>query len=225
MMANRSTRGLIAACTALATLATGAAHATTLEDVRAADVVTCAVNGSRPGFSAVDSRGEWNGLDIDTCRAVAAASSVIQTEDVFEQNNVSGPTTASTAANTARLASIFSTIASMMRSLSASGSKLVVPLRRPIVTSRSSVVSLPRVTPLPRNRSIRPRPASTAAWSTSRTMVRYPAWAHTCAMPEPISPQPRTPTTAVRVSSAIIVPFSPPRVRRRPTSPVPLCPV
>ncbi|UOM37155.1 amino acid ABC transporter substrate-binding protein [Acuticoccus sp. I52.16.1] len=73
MMANRSTRGLIAACTALATLATGAAHATTLEDVRAADVVTCAVNGSRPGFSAVDSRGEWNGLDIDTCRAVAAA--------------------------------------------------------------------------------------------------------------------------------------------------------
>ncbi|WP_341990064.1 amino acid ABC transporter substrate-binding protein [Azorhizobium sp. AG788] len=51
----------------------GAASATTLEAVKQRGVVTCAVNGSRPGFSAVDSKGNWNGIDIDTCRALAAA--------------------------------------------------------------------------------------------------------------------------------------------------------
>ncbi|MCW2308500.1 amino acid ABC transporter substrate-binding protein [Rhodobium gokarnense] len=50
-----------------------AASASTLENVKAADVVTCAVNGSRPGFSSVDGKGAWHGLDVDTCRAVAAA--------------------------------------------------------------------------------------------------------------------------------------------------------
>ncbi|WP_413203697.1 amino acid ABC transporter substrate-binding protein [Rhodospirillum sp. A1_3_36] len=49
------------------------AAASTLDDVRAAGVVTCAVNGSRPGFSTVDGKGAWSGMDVDTCRAVAAA--------------------------------------------------------------------------------------------------------------------------------------------------------
>jgi len=49
------------------------ATAGTLDSVKGKGVVTCAVNGSRPGFSAVDSKGAWNGLDVDTCRAVAAA--------------------------------------------------------------------------------------------------------------------------------------------------------
>lgn len=51
----------------------GTAGATTLETVKKNGVVTCAVNGSRPGFSSVDSKGEWNGIDVDTCRALAAA--------------------------------------------------------------------------------------------------------------------------------------------------------
>ena len=96
-------------------------------------------------------------------RVVAAASSVMHTEDVFEQSSVSGPTTDSTAANAARLASTFSTIASTTRSLSARASKRVVPLSRPIAASRASRVVLPRATPLSRKRSIRPSPASTAA--------------------------------------------------------------
>ncbi|SCZ26234.1 amino acid ABC transporter substrate-binding protein [Afifella marina] len=50
------------------------AIAGTLDDVKAAGVVTCAVNGSRPGFSSVDSQGAWQGLDVDTCRAIAAAT-------------------------------------------------------------------------------------------------------------------------------------------------------
>tara|TARA_R110002020_G_scaffold35301_1_gene106674 strand:+ start:948 stop:1970 length:1023 start_codon:yes stop_codon:yes gene_type:complete len=54
--------------------ATGAtASASTLDAVKDRGVVTCAVNGSRPGFSSVDSKGEWHGIDIDTCRALAAA--------------------------------------------------------------------------------------------------------------------------------------------------------
>ncbi|MEM8552927.1 MAG: amino acid ABC transporter substrate-binding protein [Pseudomonadota bacterium] len=57
---------------AVATIATPAS-ADTVEEVRAAGTVTCGVNGSRAGFSSLDSEGVWQGLDVDTCRAVAAA--------------------------------------------------------------------------------------------------------------------------------------------------------
>ncbi|WP_353173799.1 amino acid ABC transporter substrate-binding protein [Paracandidimonas soli] len=50
------------------------AHAgPTLDAVKARGELICAVNGSRPGLSAVDSKGVWSGLDVDSCRAVAAA--------------------------------------------------------------------------------------------------------------------------------------------------------
>ncbi len=45
----------------------------TLDAVKARGEVICGVNTSAPGFSAVDSQGKWVGLDVDTCRAVAAA--------------------------------------------------------------------------------------------------------------------------------------------------------
>lgn len=47
---------------------------TTLESVQDRDVVICGANGGRPGFSGLDSRGEWQGMDVDTCRAIAAAT-------------------------------------------------------------------------------------------------------------------------------------------------------
>ncbi|GMG85198.1 amino acid ABC transporter substrate-binding protein [Paralimibaculum aggregatum] len=50
------------------------AAADTLENVQAAGKVTCGVNGSRAGFSSIDSQGRWQGLDVDTCRAIAAAT-------------------------------------------------------------------------------------------------------------------------------------------------------
>lgn len=53
--------------------ATGAFAETTLESVIAADVVMCGANGGRAGFSALDSKGEWQGLDVDMCRAIAAS--------------------------------------------------------------------------------------------------------------------------------------------------------
>jgi general L-amino acid transport system substrate-binding protein len=46
----------------------------TLEAVRARGALRCGVSTGFPGFGAPDSRGEWRGLDVDACRAVAAAA-------------------------------------------------------------------------------------------------------------------------------------------------------
>ena len=45
----------------------------TLTNVRAKGFVECAVGSITPGFGFVDSRGQFHGLDVDLCRAVAAA--------------------------------------------------------------------------------------------------------------------------------------------------------
>ena len=51
-----------------------AAHAgKTLDAVKARGQLVCGVNTSGPGFSSADSQGKWSGLDVDFCRAVAAA--------------------------------------------------------------------------------------------------------------------------------------------------------
>jgi general L-amino acid transport system substrate-binding protein len=54
-------------------VATTAAHAGTLESVRQKGFVSCGVNVGLGGFSMPDSKGVWRGLDVDACRAVAAA--------------------------------------------------------------------------------------------------------------------------------------------------------
>src|SRR5438045_9257871 len=54
-------------------LATAAHAGKTLDAVKARGQVVCGVNTSGPGFSAADSQGKWSGLDVDFCRAVAAA--------------------------------------------------------------------------------------------------------------------------------------------------------
>ncbi|MCU0770091.1 MAG: amino acid ABC transporter substrate-binding protein [Burkholderiaceae bacterium] len=62
--------GLVAA----ATLAASPAHAgKTLDAIKARGSVVCGVNTGLAGFSAADSQGNWTGLDVDICRAVAAA--------------------------------------------------------------------------------------------------------------------------------------------------------
>jgi general L-amino acid transport system substrate-binding protein len=50
------------------------ALADTLESVRSRGVLRCGVNEGLPGFSMSDANGEWSGLDVDFCRAVAAAA-------------------------------------------------------------------------------------------------------------------------------------------------------
>lgn len=65
--------------TALAVFATTAvvamtgAQADTLEDVKAKGFIQCGVSQGLPGFSNPDEAGNWTGIDVDVCRAVAAA--------------------------------------------------------------------------------------------------------------------------------------------------------
>jgi len=55
-------------------VASGALHAeSTLNAVKAKGYVQCGVNTGLAGFSQPDSKGVWKGLDVDMCRAVAAA--------------------------------------------------------------------------------------------------------------------------------------------------------
>ena len=48
-------------------------QADTLQDVKARGVLRCAVNGAVPGLSFKDAQDHWSGIDVDFCRAVAAA--------------------------------------------------------------------------------------------------------------------------------------------------------
>ena len=54
-------------------LAASTANAGTLEDVRAKGFIQCGVSQGLPGFSNADDSGNWTGLDVEMCRAVAAA--------------------------------------------------------------------------------------------------------------------------------------------------------
>jgi general L-amino acid transport system substrate-binding protein len=54
-------------------VSTAAGAQSTLETVRSRGHVQCGVNTGLAGFSQPDSRGVWRGLDVDLCRAVAAA--------------------------------------------------------------------------------------------------------------------------------------------------------
>lgn len=66
-------RALLAGLAA-ALFATGAAHAgPTLDAIKSRGSLRCAVNTGLQGFAAPDSQGRWSGIDVDFCRALAAA--------------------------------------------------------------------------------------------------------------------------------------------------------
>jgi general L-amino acid transport system substrate-binding protein len=56
-----------------ALLAAPAYAGKTLDAIKARGQVICGVNTGLAGFGAADSTGKWTGLDIDVCRAIAAA--------------------------------------------------------------------------------------------------------------------------------------------------------
>jgi general L-amino acid transport system substrate-binding protein len=64
---------VIAAAFAAATAAASAFSQGTLDAVRSKGYVQCGVNTGLAGFSQPDSKGVWRGIDVDLCRAVAAA--------------------------------------------------------------------------------------------------------------------------------------------------------
>ncbi len=49
------------------------ARADTLDTVRARGYLSCGASQGLPGFSSPDAKGRWSGIDVDFCRAVAAA--------------------------------------------------------------------------------------------------------------------------------------------------------
>jgi general L-amino acid transport system substrate-binding protein len=63
-----------ASVAALAAVLSLPAHAgKTLDGIKARGQVVCGVNTGLAGFGAADSNGKWTGLDVDVCRAFAAA--------------------------------------------------------------------------------------------------------------------------------------------------------
>ena len=65
---------LLAGAAIAVTLAAGPAFAgKTVDAIKARGQVVCGVNTGLAGFSAADSAGNWSGLDVDICRAIAAA--------------------------------------------------------------------------------------------------------------------------------------------------------
>jgi len=54
-------------------LSAQAASAQTLKTVKDRGQLSCGVSQGLPGFSSPDDKGNWTGLDVDICRAIAAA--------------------------------------------------------------------------------------------------------------------------------------------------------
>src|ERR1700761_5091607 len=50
-----------------------AANAQTLKAVTDRGMLSCGVSQGLPGFSSPDDKGNWTGIDVDVCRAIAAA--------------------------------------------------------------------------------------------------------------------------------------------------------
>ena len=67
-------RSLFALATAVLALGSATAHAgARLDAVKARGQLVCGVNTGLAGFALADSTGKWTGIDVDLCRAVAAA--------------------------------------------------------------------------------------------------------------------------------------------------------
>ena len=66
--------GAVLALPAMAQAPAASGSAATLDAIRARGTLVCGVNTGLAGFGAADSNGKWTGLDIDVCRALAAAT-------------------------------------------------------------------------------------------------------------------------------------------------------
>lgn len=70
-LANKTLVGLLATC-AMGLLASPAS-AGTLDTVKGRGALSCGANTGLGGFGIPDDKGNWTGLDVDVCRAIAAA--------------------------------------------------------------------------------------------------------------------------------------------------------
>src|SRR6202167_6545909 len=138
-------------------------------------------------------------------RLVEVKSSVMEMDEVFDAKIASFLIMGSSDAYIFFLSSTFSMMASITMSQSARSCLLVVPLRRARIASFCWAVMPPfsggRSANLASDFSIPAKPLSRNFCSTSSTVTSNPAVALTCAMPEPIKPQPRTPTFLISINT------------------------
>ena len=67
-------RNILTATATVTLLLSGVAQAgTTLDAIKKNGFIKCGVSDGLPGFSYADAKGNYNGIDVDVCRAVAAA--------------------------------------------------------------------------------------------------------------------------------------------------------
>ncbi|MDJ0824425.1 MAG: amino acid ABC transporter substrate-binding protein [Rhodobacter sp.] len=66
-------KSVILGALTVAGLAAGAAHAATVDDIKARGKLNCGVSTGLVGFAAPDAAGNWAGFDVAVCRAVADA--------------------------------------------------------------------------------------------------------------------------------------------------------
>ena len=62
---------VVAAVVVTTALGVQAAAAQTLKSVKDRGSLSCGVSQGLPGFSTPDDKGNWTGIDVDVCRAVA----------------------------------------------------------------------------------------------------------------------------------------------------------
>ncbi|MEN9432665.1 MAG: ral L-amino acid transporter substrate-binding protein [Pseudomonadota bacterium] len=62
-----------AVMTAVVLMSNSAFAGSTLDAVKKKGFIQCGINSGVPGFSSANDKGEWTGLDVDFCKAVAAA--------------------------------------------------------------------------------------------------------------------------------------------------------
>ena len=73
-MLKQANKWVLGGLAAVAALAAAPAHAgKTLDTIKQRGSLTCGVNTGLAGFSEADSGGNWKGLDVDICKAIAAA--------------------------------------------------------------------------------------------------------------------------------------------------------
>ena len=141
-------------------------------------------------------------------RAVAIESSVMVSDEVFDAKIASFFTIRRAPRTSRFLTSAFSMMASMTMSQSARSSSFTVPRRQAKAASRCRELFRPYP------RAVRQISQATSEWrqilcreTSGRLRERHfeTSLAATCAMPEPMRPQPRTPTFWIFISSLTVL--------------------
>src|SRR5262245_44134598 len=72
-MTHPARRAFLAAAAVAALAVPASAQPKTLDAVKAGGQLACGVHTGLAGFGAADDKGVWSGLDVDYCKAIAAA--------------------------------------------------------------------------------------------------------------------------------------------------------